>query len=132
PRYELPVIAAQVTSNRHDIMLQTAPRTGAVNYALKLPGALAGVRDVIEVQTDLSGVEPEWKAARGTESWSGWLPHLDLTAARGLPVGSREYETFFARLKQRGTLTLRTKLDLWQMLRAATQPDSTLDFTYPD
>ncbi len=132
PRYELPVIAAQVTSNRHEIILQTAPRTEAVNYALKLPGALAGVRDAIEVQTDLSGVEAEWKAARGTESWSGWLPHLDLTAARGLTVGSREYETFFARLKQRGTLTLRTKLDLWQMLRAATQPDSTLDFTYPD
>ena len=35
-------------------------------------------------------------------------------------------------LKQPGTLTLRTKLDLWQMLRPAVQPGSTLDYTLPD
>jgi len=37
----------------------------------------------------------------------------------------------FNSMKQRGTLTLRAKLDLWQMLRSATQPGDRLDFEYP-
>jgi len=59
------------------------------------------------------------------------LPHLDLTVARVLTVASATHEQLFNSLKQRGTLTLRAKLDLWQMLRAATQPGAKLDFEYP-
>ena len=72
-----------------------------------------------------------WQAANAGGTWNGWLPHLDLEVARGFTIGSSAHDLLFKCLKRRGKLTLRTKLDLWQMLRASTQPDSKLDFEYP-
>ena len=68
----------------------------------------------------------------GDGAWDGWLPHLDLAVARAFTAGSAEHDRLWELLKQPGTLTLRTKLDLWQMLRPAVQPGSTLDYTLPD
>jgi putative heme-binding domain-containing protein len=72
-----------------------------------------------------------WRDAAGGTNWSGWLPHLDLTAARVFTAASEEHARLFESLKTPGTLTFRAQLDLWQMLRAATQPGSKLDFEYP-
>ncbi len=132
PRYELPVSTVRRDTDGRRLVLTTGERTEAVNYAMLLSDANPGARGDIELQTDLMGVVAEWKAARGSEHWSGWLPHLDLTANRGLVRGSATHAQLFELMRQRGTLTLRAKLDLWQMLRAETQPDSTLDFAYPE
>jgi putative heme-binding domain-containing protein len=131
PRFELPVMSARVSDDQRSLILQTTARTESVNYAVTVPGAVAGSSSEIDLQTDLSGVEATWKPTNGSGIWTGWLPHPDLTVARSFTVASEAHRKLFNSLKQRGTLTLRTKLDLWQMLRSATQPDSKLDFEYP-
>jgi len=60
---------------------------------------------------------------------SGWLPHLDLTAAGSFTAASGEHAHLFQLLNKQGTLTMRAQLDLWNMLRPATQPGSKLDFS---
>ena len=60
-----------------------------------------------------------------------WLPHLDLTVARAFTKPSATHEPFWSSLAKPGVLKIRTQLNLWQMLRSATQPDSELDFKYP-
>jgi len=130
PRFELPVVSARLADHR-SLVLQTTPRTAAVNYAVTLPGAFAGSGTDIDVLTDLSGVEVAWQPARGDGAAQGWLPHFDLAAARGLTAASHEHETLFQRLSRRGTLTLRGQLDLYSMLHPAVQPESKLDYEYP-
>jgi putative heme-binding domain-containing protein len=131
PRFELPVTQAHWSEDQRELVIATTERTEAVNYAITLPGAISRSREAVDVQTDLTGAEVNWRSATGADVWTGWLPHLDLTAARGLVVGSETHQKLFKLLKRRGTLTLRTKLDLGQMLRAESQPDSKLDFEYP-
>lgn len=131
PRFELPVLSARLADDRRSLMVTTGERTESVNYALALRGALAGGHSQVDLQTDLTGVEATWKSKSGSDEWTGWLPHLDLRVAQGFTSPSATHEKLFRLLQKRGTLTLRTKLDLWQMLRASTQPDSKLDFEYP-
>ncbi len=143
PRFELRVFSAGVGADARSLVLQTAPRIEAVNYAVTLPDAARAARSreesrrelpqhaAMDLLTDLTGVEVSWRDAAGRTNWSGWLPHLDLTAARAFTAASEEHTRLFESLKTPGTLTLRAQLDLWQMLRAATQPGSKLDFEYP-
>jgi putative heme-binding domain-containing protein len=87
--------------------------------------------DEIDLLTDLTGVEAQWTAAEGKETWSGWLPHPDLEVVRELTRGSADHDRLWARLEQPGTLVLRGQLDLWQMLHPAIQPGSALDYERP-
>jgi len=128
PRYRLPVLSAGITSDNRTIVLETIPHAEAVNYAVTVP--CAGVRE-IDVLSDLTGVEAEWKDARGKVQWTGWLPHLDLDVDRALTAPSEEHQQLFRLLKKRGILTLRTQLDLWSMLHPAIQPGGKIGFEYP-
>ena len=143
PRFGIEVLSAGISPDLRSVVLRTAPRTDAVNYAVTLPEGLRPNRSqnsarheltqqaAIDVLTDLTGVETEWRDAAGKTQWSGWLPHLDLTAARALTAVSNEHDRLFALLKTPGTLVLRTALDLHLMLRTAIQPGAKLDFEYP-
>ena len=73
-----------------------------------------------------------WRPEAGDQGWSGWLPHLDLAVARAFTAGSADHDRLWDAIKRPGRLTLRTKLDLWQMLRPAVQPGSTTGYTLPD
>jgi hypothetical protein len=88
PRFELPVESAHVREDKRSFLLRTAEGSEAVNYALTLPAAAVGSNREIDVLTDLTGVQTMWESAENKATWSGWLPHLDLTAARGFTVGS--------------------------------------------
>lgn len=143
PRYELPVLSAGLAPDLQSVVLRTASRTEATHYAVTLPEGLAPRRGrnverheleqsaAIDLATDLSGVEAEWRDATGKVAWSGWLPHLDLKVARELTSASEEHRKLFALLKTPGTLALRGQLDLHLMLRTALQPGAKLDFVYP-
>jgi putative heme-binding domain-containing protein len=89
---------------------------------------LPGARSDIDLLTDLTGVEANWKSADGKESWNGWLPHVDLKVAQEFTRGSADHERLFALLAKPGTLTLRGQLDLWQMLQPAIQPGAKIDW----
>jgi len=150
PRYTHEILSTQLSPDRRMLTLVTRPRTAAVNYALTLPSFVAtDVRRLtsnaaaksaspnldsyqeVDLLTDLTGIEANWKSADGKESWHGWLPHVDLNVARELTRGSAEYERLFALLAKPGLLTLRGQLDLWQMLQPAIQPGAKIEWERP-
>jgi putative heme-binding domain-containing protein len=142
PRYRLPVLGAGLTADRRTLVLSTAPHPAANHYALTLPGLgrpeKSGAKKgelpqypEVDLGYDLCGVEARWQPRSGKGAVSTWLPHLDPGVARPFTAGSAEHDPFWASLRGPGKLTLRTKLDLWQMLRPAVQPGSTLDHTWP-
>jgi len=142
-RYEIPVLSAGLAADRRSLVVRTAPRIDASNYAVTLPDGLAPERArnharkelmqhaAIDLLTDLTGVETEWRDAAGKIAWTGWLPHLDLNVARELTGGSEEHARLSDLLATPGTLHLRGQLDLHLMLRPAIQPGASLDFEYP-
>lgn len=142
-RHDVPVLSAVLAPDLRSLTLRTAPRTAATNYAVKLPEGIATERPrdparkelsqhaAIDLLTDLTGVEAEWRDASGAVQWRGWLPHLDLKVARELTAASEEHARLFALLNSPGKLALRTQLDLHLMLRTAIQPGAKIDFEYP-
>ena len=140
---EIKVLSAGIAPDNRSLVFQTAPRTEAMNCAVMLPEGRNLLRAqnsnrnelmqhaAIDVLTDLTGVEAEWRDESGQAKWSGWLPHLDLAAVRGFTAGSEEHSRLFALLKTPGKLLLRAQLDLHLMLRTAIQPGAKLDFEYP-
>ena len=121
PRFDVPVLGASLSADRREIALTTPPRTAAVNYAIALP-------DSLDLASDLTGVEAEWKSSDGKESWRGWLPHPDLAIARDILSASAEHARLFAMISKPGTMQLRGQIDIWQMLHPAVQPGATLDY----
>ena len=139
PRFELPILSAQVSADRRTVLLATAPHLEASSYAITLrgpirPGAARGLpqEDAIDLGYELTGVEAAWRAASGNASWTGWLPHLDLAVAKSFTASSLPHDPLWTLLSQPGRLTLRTKLDLWQAIRPAIQPGSTVDVPLPE
>jgi putative heme-binding domain-containing protein len=138
PRFEVPILSAQVSADRRTLLLATAPHPEASSYALTLPRWRAvqerGLPQVAEMDLgyDLSGVEASWKPESGAASWSGWLPHPDLAVARAFTAASAEHDRLWAAMEKPGRLTLRTRIDLWQMLRPAVQPGSTTGYRLLD
>lgn len=134
PRYRLRALSAGLTADNSAIVLETTPLSEAVNYAVTLPYAPTAdepAQTNIDVLSDLTGVMAQWRDAHGKEQGSGWIPHLDLTAARGLTAASAEHRRLFDLLQKRGTLALHTQLDLWSMLHPLVQPGGSIGFEYP-
>jgi putative heme-binding domain-containing protein len=143
PRLDLPVRAAGVTPDRRTLLLTTDPQSDAsATYAITLRGLGRPPRGrgprgdlpqdpAIDLAYGLHGVRAEWRPEAGGESWSGWLPHLDLAAARAFAAGSAEHERLWPLLKRPGRLTLRARLDLKDLLRPAVQPGSRVDEPLP-
>ena len=80
------------------------------------------------LQAHANGVVAEWRS--DDSNWTRWLPHLDLDVARNLTAPAAHFDVLHS-LSQKGVLTLRTQLDLWQMLHPAIQKDAQLDYEYP-
>ena len=142
PRVDVPIRSAQLTPNGRTFVLATEPMSQAVHYALTLPGMGRPPADSIEngalpqhaaldLDFDLSGCVATWRPADGESEWTGWLPHFDLDVCRRLTAGSAPHEQLWKAMAQPGELTLRGQLDLTDMLRAAVQPGSKLDYEYP-
>ena len=138
PRFDLPILSAQITANRRTLILVTAPHPESATYALTLPswgrasnGALRQVAEV-DLGYDMTGADVSWQPDAGGETWTGVLPHPDLAVARAFTSGSAEHDRLWRAIQAPGRLTLRTRLDLWQMLRPAVQPGSTTGYRLPD
>jgi putative heme-binding domain-containing protein len=142
-RENVPVLSAVLAPDLRSLVVRTAPRTEASFYALKLPDGAEPNRPrdearkelpqhaAIDVLTDLTGAEVEWRDAGGRVAWTGWLPHLDLQVARELTAASAEHRALWENLQKPGTLVVRGQLDLNLMLRPAIQPGAKLDYVYP-
>lgn len=135
-RYVLPVLSTQLSADRQTLVIQTPPRTRALNYTVTLssfeaPSASQVItqHQKIDLSHPLNGVEATW--ASGNEKRTIWLPHLDLEVARELTAGSAGHESFLGAIQATGSLLLRSRIDLWQMLRPAVQPGAKIDFELP-
>ena len=128
PRFELPVIGTAVTSDLRTLIINTAPMTSNEYYAVTVP-----MSSELDVDFALHGVEARWTPAAGnaTPAWSGWLPHPDLTVAKTMLAGSAGHAAFWTALEQPGILTLRSELNLHNILRPAIQPGTSIDYEWP-
>lgn len=141
PPVDIPVLSAGLGADRRSLVVRSAPRTAATYYPLTIPQARPRPANAVpgelpqeaavDLLTDLTGLEAEWRDASGRVGWRGWLPHADLTVARTLTSPSAEHAELFSLLSQPGRLVLRGQLDLNLMLRPAIQPGAKLDFDYP-
>jgi putative heme-binding domain-containing protein len=141
PRYDVPVRSAQLTPDRRTLILATDPLPAAVHYALTLPGMGRPAKPAkgalpqhpqIDLDFDLSGFEATWTPSNGSPGWTGWLPHPDLEVARKLTAGSAHHDVLWkAMMRRQVGLTLKTQLNLTDMLRPAVQPGSRIDYEWP-
>lgn len=121
-----PVAVKAVHMNSREIVIETEPRTNAVNYAISISG-----EDTLDVALDLSGVQTIWHYGGCLIDYYT-LPHPDFTAAREFTRCSEWIGGLWRSVDMdKGFLILRGQLDLWQTLTPATQPISKLDYV-PD
>ena len=137
PRFELPILSAQVSADRRSLLLTTMPAPGSVclcdhaaglgspNSEKPRPGELAAGASPSTSATTCAASLATWRPASGEQGWSGWLPHLDLAVARAFTAGSADHDRLWECDQASGPAHAATKLDLWQMLRPAVQPGST-------
>ena len=86
----------------------------------------------IDLAYSLNGVLATWVPEDKTQrGWSGVLPHLDLSLCDEFSTEDADNDRFREILKQKGTLTLETQLDLRNLLHPAVQPGSKLDHEWP-
>jgi putative heme-binding domain-containing protein len=142
PRFGLPVHGVQVTPDSRTLIVSTAAHPETATYAVTLPGLgrptkpdiqrgeLPQVPDT-DLAYNLSGVEAVWRPKGTGQTWFGWLPHVDLAVARVLTQPSAGHAEFWNRTREQGDLTLRTTLNLQDMLRPAVQPGSKIDYEWP-
>ncbi len=122
PATPVPVLGGSLSDDRRTIELRVPPQVSPEHFAFTLPGP-AGA----DLHAQLTGVETSWRGDDGT-TWKGWTPHLDSQVSRELTTQSARHENLHHSLTLPGELTLRTRLDLWQMLRPAIQPGASLDY----
>jgi len=128
PRYRLDVAGTSVTSDMRTLIINTAPMLSNTHYAVRVP-----MPSDVDVDFSVHGVEATWTPKQGdkTPAWSGWLPHPNLAVSKRLLAGSAGHETLWAALEQLGVLTLKSKLNIHNVLRPAIQPGATIDYKWP-
>jgi putative heme-binding domain-containing protein len=126
-RHALQVKSARVGSEGRSLVLETASRTAAYNYALAIAPEPATKQPPLDLAHDLTGLAAEWRGKSGAK-WDGWLPHPDFVAARQFTRASGAHDALWKKLGEAGSLTLRGKLDLFNMLQPATQPGADLGY----
>ena len=151
PRFDLPVGSTAITSDLRTLIINTAPMKANVHYAVTVPfageqsdgtkatsGSALSQLPELDVDLALHGLEATWTPAedKGDNkekalSWSGWLPHADLNVSRELLKGSAGHDALWAALEQPGTLVLRGRLNLHNLLRPAVQPGAKIDYEWP-
>ena len=137
-RYQLPVYDARVAEDEHTLVLRTGPQARGLWYALTLPrthdsGTGKGLpqEPFIDVDYTLEGALAEVANKRGQMLWSGWLPHLDLDAARQFTAASPRHRRLWQLASEGTRWTLRAQLRLDHMLRPERQIGTRLDEPLP-
>ena len=117
----VPVLGSSWSADGRTLELRVPPQMAPEHFNLTLAGPLAA-----DLHAELTGVETAWKGDDGA-AWQGWTPHLDSQVSRELTNHSSPHTELHRHLARPGELTLRTRLDLWKMLRPAVQPGASLD-----
>lgn len=146
PRYNLPIHGISILPDRKTLVLATAPHPGAWQYALTLPrfsNAASATdqtgtkplpqHDQVDLAYSLAGVMAKWEPSDISQpTWTGVLSHFDLSVARAFSAGNTDCDRLRELIKQPGTLTLETKLDVRDLVHPAVQPGAKLDHQWPE
>ena len=131
PRFQYPVRDVNLSQDRRNLTLTTAPRTTAFPYSVtidtKRPEPGIPQSPGIDLDANLHGLEAHWVGDDGSE-WHGWIPHPDPTVIRDLTRGTSFQDEILKLFRKPGRLTLRSGLALRNMLQPAVQPGSELDY----
>lgn len=144
PRKDLPISSAGLTTDLQTLVINTAPMTSNVHYAVTIPVSAATAENSatpgtvaqlpeIDIDFALHGMQATWAPAKGNElpSWTGWLPHADLETCRSFLAGSSVHESLWAALKTDGVLQLKSRINVHNILRPAIQPGAKIDYEWP-
>lgn len=136
PREKLKVKNVDLSDDGKILLLNTFSYVEPYTYAITLPDFAGDTKlansikqsPTIDLSYNLNGVEMSWQSLSGTEKWSGWAPHLDMTVSNSWmkPVAPMSKT-----LSTPGRVTWKTKLNLYNMLRPNVQPESTIGYTLP-
>lgn len=140
-RHDLPIRALRVLADQRTVQIEIDPQTGPetigvtlglAESAARLPAGTLPQRSELDLELTPQGWEAAWEPLpAGGAGWSGWLPTADLAVARAFTTGSLRHQTLWEHLSQPGRLTLRSRVNLRDLLRPAVQPGSRLDATLP-
>jgi putative heme-binding domain-containing protein len=107
PTHQVIVNSAELSSDRRDLILSTAPHPWQCNYTLKLhwTSARTGGEGTVYADYSFRGVRAEWTPKDAKKAvWTGWLPHPNLDVAASFTLGSARHEAFFKQIEKPGTL----------------------------
>lgn len=102
------------SDDRTKLFQRVDPVSAAETYSFK-------AMPYMDLDTELSGVEVTWQRA-GEAGHQAWMPHLS-TAVSGALL--RQHVPDLAKCQ---SVVMRTRLDLWSMLRPLLQPGTLLDY----
>ena len=139
PRTLLKVKNADLSDDGRTVILNTFTHSSPVTYAITLPAFSddkkndKGIKQIpaVDLSYTLNGVTVNWEAKTGGEKWEGVIPHLDLGVSRGFMKPAAESNVLEKVLSKSGKVTFKARLNLWNMLRSDTQPESSLDYKLP-
>ncbi|MEZ6135031.1 MAG: hypothetical protein R3C53_09000 [Pirellulaceae bacterium] len=142
PRDDLAVRGIALSADRRNLLLQTDALPSNTHYAVSIPyeassevdaRAIAQVK-AFDLDLTLGGVMAELARPNPAEgqAWAGWLPHYDWQVSDEFTRHSAHHDDLRTLIKAGGELTLRTKLDVKDILRPKVQPGATLDYEWPE
>ncbi len=132
------VLSSSLSPDSRTIILYTPRSVVDEHYAITLPALERhsptkeelNQEARIDLLADLHGVV----ALHQADSDSGAAPtatvlsHAEMSVAKALVESSAEQQQWIDRMRGPGVVTLRGKLDLWEMLHPAIQPNAKLDY----
>lgn len=145
PRRNLAVRGMALSADRRNVLLQTDPMLANSHYAVSIPyqpidvqstGGSIEQRRSIDLDLTLGGVEATFArhADDGADAvqWTGWLPHVNWQVSDEFTRESAIHDHLRLLLPDGGEMTLKTRLDMTDLLRPKVQPGSTLDYQWPE
>lgn len=145
PRSTLAVHGISLSADRRNVLVQTDPMLANSHYSISIPYALAhdvsttdAVQNEQSIDLDLSlgGVETTFVRhevnGEARRLWSGWLPHMNWQVSDELTQHSSTHDELRSLLRSGGNITLKSRLDLKDVLRPKVQPGATLDYEWPE
>ncbi len=142
PRRKVAIQGLSLTPDRRTLVLATAPQVEASSYAIALP-ASAGLKAEASRKpresegkcrrstspTTSAASRLAWQPSNGpdTDAWSAGSPISTCSRRPVVDSPSARHEELWPKLGRPGNLTLRTQLNLKDVLRPAFQPGSKSD-----
>ncbi len=140
PSRSIEVFGVGFSPDFRSLILQIPPQTTDETYAIELPSnaieplasAIAQL-PIMAIDLRLHGVMTHWKPKDASyPSWTGTLPHMDLSVARALTQSSAEHAILWQSMQNDGVLTMETSFDARGILRPKIQPGASIDYVWPN